>query len=76
VGRAVSIDPDVCIGSADCTRLVPEAFRLDEALGVSGPVPNGVAQADLELLVRAARQCPTNAIQVVDDEGNVVVESA
>ena len=71
----VSIDADLCIGSGDCGRLVPQAFLLDEALGVSVPLP-GAGEAPLELLVQAATACPTNAIEVVTESGEVLVASS
>ena len=41
----VTVDPDLCIGTGDCWRLVPDAFQLDEARGVSVPKP-GAEHAD------------------------------
>ena len=73
MGTSVSIDPDYCIGSGDCVRLLPEAFELREDLGVSVPLP-GAADAPLELLVQAARNCPTQAIRVVAADGTVLHE--
>lgn len=70
----VAIDPELCIGSGECVRLVPEAFALDEAAGVSRPLPAAGA-TPIDALAAAARNCPTNAISVVDDDGNVVVAS-
>ena len=74
VGASVSIDADYCIGSGDCVLLVPEAFELRDELGVSVPLP-GAAEADLDLLERAARSCPTQAIRVVGPDGTVLHES-
>ena len=71
----VTIDPDRCIGSGDCVRLAPTAFRIDEDLGVSVPL-DGAADVAIETLVLAARNCPTNAIGVVDADGVVLVSSA
>lgn len=70
----VSVDPELCIGSGDCVRLVPSAFAIDEAQGVSVPLPDAAA-ADPDLLVRAARGCPTQAIRVVAADGTVLHES-
>lgn len=69
----VTVDPELCIGSGDCVRLVPVAFQIDESEGVAVPQP-GVADADVDLLVRAAMGCPTQAIRVVVD-GEVLHES-
>jgi ferredoxin len=71
----VTVDHELCMGSADCERLAPEAFRVDPELGMSVPLP-GAAAADPERLMNAARQCPTNAIRVVADDGDILYESA
>lgn len=68
MGATVTIDPDLCIGSGDCVRLVPDAFELREDLGVSVPRP-AAATTEIELLVRAAVGCPTQAIRVVGPDG-------
>lgn len=59
----VTVDADLCIGSGDCARLVPTAFRIDETLGVSVPLA-GATSADVGALLQAARSCPTQAIWV------------
>jgi ferredoxin len=74
VGPSVSIDPDYCIGSGDCVRLLPQAFELREEIGVSVPLP-AAADTPVKRLVEAARNCPTQAIQVVADDGTVLHES-
>jgi ferredoxin len=68
------VDPELCIGSGDCTRLAPAAFQLDEDQGVSVALANGVAGTAFEVLVQAARGCPTQAIDIVRD-GEVVYRS-
>ena len=70
----VSVDPDLCIGSGDCVRLVPAAFQIDETRGVSVPL-EGAATEDPGLLVRAARGCSTQAIRIVATGGEVLHES-
>jgi ferredoxin len=62
----VSVDPDLCIGSGDCVQLVPEAFRLDEARGVS-VVRAEARHVDPTRLVTAAQGCPTQAIRMAVD---------
>lgn len=69
----VTIDPDLCIGSGDCVRVVPVAFRLDDRLGVSVPTEDAGAAAR-DLVLRAAMGCPTQAIRVV--EGGIVVHQS
>ena len=66
----VIIDPDLCIGSAECNRLVPEGFLLDETLGVSVPLP-GAGLIDRERLYDAEAGCPTGAITIEADDATV-----
>lgn len=61
----VRVDPDLCIGSAECVRIVPGAFRIDEARGVSEPT-DLAGTADPAGLIEAARSCPTHAISLED----------
>lgn len=61
----VSVDPELCIGSGECNRIAPTAFLLDEAAGVSFPLP-GALDTSRESLLEAARSCPTGAIEVDD----------
>lgn len=70
----VSVDPELCIGSADCARLLPQAFAVSDELGVSVPL-DGASDTDTTLLLQAAIQCPTQAIRVVADDGTVLHES-
>ena len=63
----VIIDPDLCIGSAECNLLVPEGFLLDEALGVSVPLPEA-GLIDRERLYDAEAGCPTGAITIEPDD--------
>jgi len=59
----VSVDPELCIGSAECVRIALGAFRIDKARGVSEPtdLAETADQVDLE---EAARSCPTQAIRL------------
>ena len=68
-----TVDPDLCIGSGDCVALVPDAFHIDEAQGVS-VVRAGAAEVPVERLVAAARGCPTQAIRVT--QGAVVLHES
>jgi ferredoxin len=71
VSLTVTIDPELCVGSGDCVRLVPEAFQLVDELGVSVPRPDA-GDADPRRLLEAALGCPTQAIRVVDEAGRVL----
>lgn len=59
----VVVDPDLCIGSAECVRIAPEAFAIDESRGVSVPLHNAGA-ADPAKLAEAVEACPMRAISV------------
>lgn len=61
----VVIDPDLCIGSGECVRSIPTAFRLDDDLGVSVPLP-GARDVPRDRLFDAEGGCPTGAITVLD----------
>jgi ferredoxin len=65
--KHVAVDPELCIGSSECVRLLPEAFRIDPQRGVSVPTA-GAPSADPALLAAAVRNCPMSAISV-EDEG-------
>lgn len=68
MGVHVILDPDLCIGSAECNRLAPDAFRLDEGLGVSILLP-GAELIDRARLFDSEANCPTGAITIgADDE--------
>lgn len=61
----VSVDHDLCIGSGECIRLQPAAFRLDELAGVTDPLP---AADHLDAAARqlAVTSCPMGAISVLE----------
>jgi ferredoxin len=65
----VTVDPDLCIGSAECVRILPSGFHIDEARGVSVAQP-AARSADIELLAEVVRSCPTGAVRVVDAQGS------
>lgn len=69
----VTVDPELCIGSSECVRLLPGAFRIDESIGVSVPLA-GAATADVGMLLRARRNCPTHAIEITDANGAAVAD--
>ncbi len=70
----VSVDPDLCIGSGDCVRILPTGFRIDDAAGVSRPLDRA-GTADPEVLLEVARTCPTQSIRLVAEDGTVLHES-
>jgi ferredoxin len=58
---AVSVDRDLCIGTGDCARLAPMAFRVGDRDFISELLP-GALTTDPALLREAAAACPVEAI--------------
>jgi ferredoxin len=56
-----TIDQSSCIAQGDCVELVPEVFQLEDFATVVGTGPD-------DLILRAARECPVEAISIVDSE--------
>ncbi len=56
-----SIDEGICIGQADCAELAPDVFAVEERARVIGTGPD-------ELILAAARECPVQAITLIDSE--------
>ena len=60
----VEIDRDVCMGSGNCVYEAPGVFDLD---GDSVAIVVDPAASPEELVLAAARKCPTKAITVRKD---------
>ncbi len=78
----IRVDRELCISAASCVALLPEVFELDEEgkavmkrmLGdkTSDWTDYKDLPADAQLILEAARSCPTNAIIIEDDDGKQV----
>jgi ferredoxin len=55
------IDVNACVAHGDCVHVAPQAFRLDDVAVTVGDAPD-------ELLIEAARACPSAAIVLIDSE--------
>jgi len=53
------IDASACSAHGDCEAMAPEVFRIDDVAVVIGTAPG-------ELILEAARACPSSAIRVTD----------
>lgn len=71
-GSRVMVDRDACVGTGDCARLAPLAFRVSERDFISVVLP-GAATTDLALLREAAAACPMEAIHVTVDDGGEAI---
>lgn len=66
----VAINRDLCIGAATCVALAPNVFILDsEAKAI---ILDTALSATGDILIEAARGCPTAAIIITDAAGNKV----
>jgi len=62
----VYIDAAACAAHGDCEAIAPEVFRVEDVAVVVGDAPD-------ELVVEAARACPSVAIRLLDaDTGTQV----
>lgn len=67
----VSVDPSLCIGSANCVRLARGVFKLTSE-GVAEVCDSGASdRASLEM---AARSCPTGAIALSPDHADASLD--
>lgn len=73
MSATVRIDPDLCIGSAECNRIAPRAFKLDRIKGISEPTAEA-ATTDPAIVEEAVRSCPTGAISYQRTTGPAVQE--
>lgn len=65
-GLKVQIDRDLCIGAATCLAIAPEVFALDnEAKAI---IIDTAASTSDEMIIDAARACPTAAISIHDND--------
>lgn len=65
----VTVDKDLCIGSASCVAVAPDVFDLDEDGKAYVKSTDGT---DDEIILEAARSCPVNAIIIHDEDGNQI----
>lgn len=61
MGCIAKIDKGACIAQGDCVEIAPEAFALGRTAEVIGT-------AEDEKILKAAKSCPTEAIEVIDSE--------
>lgn len=64
------VDHDVCAGFSECVRISPGRFRLN-ADNQSEPVVSEEG-ANVDELIAAAEQCPTQAISVYSDDDTAI----
>ena len=70
-GLTIKIDRTTCIGTANCIRVAPEVFELDNSKICS--FKENASNIEKETLIESCSVCPVNALYVVDKEGNQVI---
>ncbi len=78
----VRVDRELCIGAASCIALLPEVFELDDEgkaviKALAGSKSSNWTDykdlsADAQMILEAARSCPTSAIIIEDDDGKQI----
>ena len=66
----IKLDRDKCISAATCVAIAPNTFDLDEEGKVIFKNPKG---DDEQTIIDAAKSCPTQAIEIYDDQGKQIV---
>lgn len=64
----IRIDRDLCIGSGNCCAAVPRVFELDVVGLAVVANPNGDCK---ENILRAAAECPTQAIRILENQERI-----
>jgi ferredoxin len=65
VSYTIEIDEEACAAHGDCEAIAPEVFQVDDVARVIGTAPD-------DLVMEAARACPSVAIQLIDESGHQV----
>ena len=65
----VKVDRMLCIGTADCVKIAPNTFELDDEAKSTVKKKNGDSD---DKIIEAAKVCPVLAIIVEDEEGNQI----
>jgi ferredoxin len=66
----VEVKKELCISSAKCVSDAPKIFKFDQD-ELAEPVSE-TTQEQLAVLIRLARNCPSEAIFIYDESGTVV----
>lgn len=67
----VRVDRDLCISAGNCVANAPTVFELDDE-GIAVVLDPLGKTVEEHVLWAAAKDCPTAAIILEDDEGNVL----
>lgn len=62
----IEIDIDRCMGAGQCVFAAPQHFDQDEDTGLVIVLRGNVLDEDRDSVVEAIRECPVQAIKLVD----------
>ena len=68
----IKYDRSKCIGAANCVKIAPETWLLDSD-GLAKCKKSKLSEKELQKNVKAAKSCPTHAIQLFDEKGKKIV---
>ena len=67
-GLMVKIDRLICVGFETCVEVAPDLFQMDEeGIAIFTSYTNDV---DKEMVLEACKECPVDALVVLDASGN------
>ncbi len=70
-GLNIKIDRTMCIGTANCIRVAPDVFELDDEKICTFKI--NIPQIGKEILIESCSVCPVNALYAVDESGKQLV---
>ncbi len=82
--KKIIVDRNLCIGAASCVVVAPEVFELDDENKAVILLKDGKKEQketikeklqtnlDDETILLAAQSCPTQAIILEDEDGNII----
>ena len=66
----IKYDRSKCIGAGNCVQIAPETWELDDD-GLAKPKITEFEEKDLDKNVKAAKSCPTHAIEIYKDDEKI-----
>ncbi|OGU74782.1 MAG: hypothetical protein A2V93_00800 [Ignavibacteria bacterium RBG_16_34_14] len=67
----IKIDRTTCISTANCIKVAPDVFELDDERICS--FVNHAFDTEKDIIIEACSVCPVNALYVLDKEGKQLV---
>ena len=67
-GLVVKIDRLICVGFETCVEVAPDLFQMDEE-GIA-IFTSDTNEVDKETVLEACKECPVDALVVLDASGN------